>query len=260
MHRCAQIRRVWHPCHTHATTKLSSHRTHRTLSDARYSPTDCTDVHRLGGYGILPYPRSNQTISPQKPQKPQKFLTQDILPQIADVHRLGGYGIPAIPTQTPNYLPTEATEPTEVSDARYYPTDCTDVHRLGGYGILPYPRRHQTIFPQKPTQPNHLWASVNSVGGSSPPKASVCSVNSVGGSSLPEASVNSVGEPYAAKPSVGICEICGRLFYARSFCEFRGFCGMIAMWVHECSVGAAETAAPPGRAAWVWQGCHTLLR
>ena len=31
------------------------------------------------------------------------------------------------------------------------------------------------------------------------------------------------------------------------------------MLVHECSVGAAETAEPPGRVAWVWQGCHTLL-
>ena len=31
------------------------------------------------------------------------------------------------------------------------------------------------------------------------------------------------------------------------------------MLVHEFSVGAAETAAHPGRAAWVWQGCHTLL-
>ncbi|WP_278912922.1 hypothetical protein [Leyella stercorea] len=40
-------------------------------------------MHRLGGYGILPYPRSNQTISPQNPQNPQKFLMQDILPQIA---------------------------------------------------------------------------------------------------------------------------------------------------------------------------------
>ena len=30
-HGCAQIRRVWHPCHTHAATKLSSHRSHRTL-------------------------------------------------------------------------------------------------------------------------------------------------------------------------------------------------------------------------------------
>ena len=46
---------------------------------------------------------------------------------------------------------------------------------------LPYPRCHQTIFPQNPTQPNHLCASVKSVGGSSPPKASVCSVISVGG-------------------------------------------------------------------------------
>ena len=30
LHRCAQIRRVWHPCHTHAATKLSSHRIHGT--------------------------------------------------------------------------------------------------------------------------------------------------------------------------------------------------------------------------------------
>ena len=50
--------------------------------------------------------------------------------------------------EPPNYLPTEATEPTEVSGARYSPTDCTDMHRLGGYGILPYSRSHQTIFPQ----------------------------------------------------------------------------------------------------------------
>ena len=153
----------------------------------------------------LPYPRSHQTIFPQK------FLAEKSLPQIArmctevsgarysptdftDVHRLGGSGIPAIPTQPLNYLPTEVsgreesptefTDFTEVYDARYSPTDCTDVHRLGGYGILPYPRSHQTIFPQKPqnpTQPNHLWASVKSVGGSSTPFVSVKSVNSVGG-------------------------------------------------------------------------------
>ena len=29
--------------------------------------------------------------------------------------------------------------------------------------------------------------------------------------------------------------------------------------LHRLSVGAAEAAAPPGLAAWVWQGCHTLL-
>ena len=57
---------------------------------------------------------------------------------------------------------------------------------------LPYPRSHKTIFPQKPTQPNHLCASVKSVGGSSPPEASVYSVKSVGEYPPPEASVYSV--------------------------------------------------------------------
>ena len=30
LHRFSQIRRVWHPCHTHAATKLSSHGIHGT--------------------------------------------------------------------------------------------------------------------------------------------------------------------------------------------------------------------------------------
>ena len=73
---------------------------------------------------------ANQTIFPQNSQNSQKFLLR--------------------------YSPTEFTEHTETTGARYSPTDCTDVHRLGGYGILPYPRSYKTIFPQKPTQPNHL--------------------------------------------------------------------------------------------------------
>ena len=105
---------------------------------------------------------------------------------------------PAISTQLPNYLPTEATEPTEASDARYSPTEHTEHTETTGARYSPTDcgytqiRRvwhpchthaaNQTIFPQNPTQPNYLWASVKSVGGSSPP----------------EASVNSVGEPYAA--------------------------------------------------------------
>ena len=101
--------------------------------------------------------------------------------------------------EPPNYLPTEATEPTEVSGARYSPTDCTDIHRLGGYGILPYPRSHQTIFPQNSrntqkrlAEKKNLCTSVKSVGGSSPPEASVYSVKSVGEYPPPETSVNSV--------------------------------------------------------------------
>ena len=101
--------------------------------------------------------------------------------------------------QPPNYLPTEATEPTEVSGARYSPTDCTDIHRLGGYGILPYPRSHQTILPQNSrntqkrlAEKKNLCTSVKSVGKYPPPEASVYSVKSVGEYPPPEASVNSV--------------------------------------------------------------------
>ena len=131
---------------------------------------------------------------------------------------------------------------------------------------LPYPHSHKTIFPQNPTQPNHLCASVKSVGGSSPPEASVNSVNSVGEYPPPEASVNSVNSvgglaqtnlewvlwkefegrrgygshktifPQNSRntettggeeKSVYICEIRGRLFSARSFCVFCAIYGRI---------------------------------
>ena len=45
-------------------------------------------------------------------------------------------------------------------------------------------------------------------------------------------------------------------FLCKRFCVFGAFRGS---FFTACSVGAAETAAPPGLAAWVWQGCHTLL-
>ena len=64
---------------------------------------------------------------------------------------------------------------------------------------LPYPRSHKTIFPQNSrntqkrlAEKKNLCTSVKSVGGSSPPEASVYSVNSVGEYPPPEASVNSV--------------------------------------------------------------------
>ena len=66
------------------------------------------------------------------------------------VQTIGGYGIPAIPTQPPNYLPTEATEHTEVSDAKYSTTDGTDVHRLGGYGIPAIPTQPPNYLPTEP--------------------------------------------------------------------------------------------------------------
>ena len=191
----ANYRRVWHPAIlTHPPNYLPTEATEPTeVSGARYSPTDRTDVHGLGGYGILPYPRSHQTIFPQKPQSPQKFMTQDILPQIARIRRVWH---PAIPTQPPNYLPTEATETTEVSDARYSPTEHTEHTETTGARYSPtdcgYTQIRRVWHPAIPTQPpNYLPTEAYAA------KPSVKSVKSVGGSSTPEASVNSVGEPYA---------------------------------------------------------------
>ena len=52
---------------------------------------------------------------------------------------LGGYGILPYPRRPLDNSPTEFTEFTEVSGARYSPTDFTDAHRLGGYGIPAIP-------------------------------------------------------------------------------------------------------------------------
>ena len=99
---------------------------------------------------FLPYPRRHQTIFPQNSQNSQKFLLRYSPTDITDAHRLGGYGIPAIPTQPPNYLPTEATEPTEAFGGEYSPTDCTDVHRLEGYGVPAIPTQTPNYLPTEP--------------------------------------------------------------------------------------------------------------
>ena len=96
------------------------------------TPTDCTDVHRLGGktqpknlctsvksVGGLAQANSEWFCGKNSegcvgmagmPYPPTKTPTD-----CTDFHRLGGYGIPAIPTQPPNYLPTEFTEHTETT-------------------------------------------------------------------------------------------------------------------------------------------------
>ena len=79
-------------------------------------------------------------------------------------------------------------------------------------------------------------------------------------------SVGMAGMPYPPT-SVLICAICGRLFSARSFCAFRAFCGNIFsptdftdlhryLW---CAVLPQNSQNTQNLAAWVWQGCHTLL-
>ena len=79
-------------------------------------------------------------------------------------------------------------------------------------------------------------------------------------------SVGMAGMPYPPT-SVFICVICGRLFSARSFCEFRAFCGNIFSPTDFTDLHRylGRTVLPQNSqntqnlAAWVWQGCHTLL-
>ena len=111
------IRRVWHPCHTHAALvsavsaapfyfRAERLGREKVLKVVGLNPTGITmgvqlsQLHLfiLGGYGILPYPRTPLMIA-------VVFLGgYGILPyprtslMIAIVF-LGGYGIPAIPTQ-----------------------------------------------------------------------------------------------------------------------------------------------------------------
>ena len=50
LHGYTQIRRVWHPCHTHAATKLSSHKIRGTQKRQAEKKNLCTSVKSVGGY------------------------------------------------------------------------------------------------------------------------------------------------------------------------------------------------------------------
>ena len=132
--------------------------------------------------------------------------------------------------EPPNYLPTE---PTEVSGARYSPTDCTDMHRLGGYGIPAIPT-------QPPNYPPTEFAEHTETTGGEEKSVYICEIR---------------GRLFYARSFCVFCEFRGRLFSARSFCVFCEFCGRTC--ANKLGMGSMEGIR---RAAWVWQGCHTLLR
>ena len=124
--------------------------------------------------------------------------------------------------QPPNYLPTEATEPTEVSGARYSPTDFADMHRLGGYGIPAIPTQPQNYLPTEFTEPTEVSDARYS-------PTDCTDAHRLGGYGiLPYPRSHKTIFPQNPTQPNHLCasvRICGRLFYARSFCvfwEFRG--------------------------------------
>ena len=128
------------------------------------------------------------------------------------------------------YPPTDCTE---VSDGGYSPTDCTDFHRLGGYGIPAIPTQPQNYLPTE-------FAEHTETTGGEEKSVYICEI---------------CGRLFSARSFCVFCEIRGRISSTRNFCEFREFRGRTC--ANKLGVGSVEGIR---RAAWVWQGCHTLLR
>ena len=105
------------------------------------------------------------------------------------MHRLGGYGILPYP-QPPNYLPTEFAEHTETTGGEEKSVCICEIRwRISSARNFCEFREFRGRTLRSLTICVHLCASV---GGYSPPEASVYSVQSVGEYPPPEASVNSV--------------------------------------------------------------------
>ena len=138
------------------------------------------------------------------------------------------------PRSPPNYLPTEHTERTEVSGARYSPTDC-------GYAQI---RRvwHPTI----PTQPpNYLpteYTEHTEASGGEEKSVGICEIRGRLFSAISFWVLRVLWEnPAQPNHLCASVRICGRLFSTRSFCEFREFCGRNS----EGGVGMAGMPYPP---------------
>ena len=120
----------------------------RNLLAEKHLPQIGTDAHRLGGYGILPYPRSLR--NPVVSARLCRLLEQELHQQNKQGYR------PQNAQNTQNLL----AEKSLPQIARIY----TDV---GGYGILPYPRSLRNpvyTYVGEQTQPSHLCKSVKSMG------------------------------------------------------------------------------------------------
>ena len=200
----------------------------------------------LGGYGILPYPRR---------------LLWNLLPR-----------------NTPN---------SQNLLLRCPPTDFTDLHRYLGCAVLPqnlaawvWQGCHTLLICEHPCHlweallcqkflcvPCVLWEYLSSHGFHRFTQILRVRCSPTEFTEYTEfGSVGMAGMPYPPT-SVLICVICGRFFSARSFRVFRAFCGNLFpptdfTDLHRC-LGCAlfprNPQNPQNLAAWVWQGCHTLL-
>ncbi len=151
-----------------------------------------------------------------------------------DVHRLGGYGIPAIPT-----LPNSVYSVNSVGEQRT-PTIC--VHPCHPWEKRYSRRTHGTHGTFWQRRASHRCSQIRMVW-------HPC-------------------HTHAAKFCV-FCEFCGRTAYHNNLCSSVPSVGALSLQegsvrsVHSVGgvavVWCSRDCCTPGLAAWVWQGCHTLL-
>ena len=144
------------------------------------------------------------------------------------------------------------------------PTDSS----LGGYGILPYPRRLLwDILPRNtPNSQNLLLRRASHGFHRFTQMLRVRFVPTEFTESTEFGSVGMAGMPYPPT-SVRIRAHLWEAFLCKRFCEFRAFCGNIFSPtdftdLHRylgCAILPQNSQNSQNLAAWVWQGCHTLL-
>ena len=218
---------------TEPPTEMSSHGFHRSaqILMVRCSPTEFTEYTELGSVGMagMPYPPTSVRIrvicgrlfSARSFCEFRAFCGNLFPPTDFS---LGGYGILPYPRHLLWDILPQNTPNSQNLLLRCPPTDFTDLHRYLWCAVLPQNSQNSHNLAAWVWQGCHTLLHLCS------------SVSSVGGSSLQEV-------------------LCVRCIPWELLHRLFGWCS-------SCSgkrQSRAETAAPPGLSAWVWQGYHTLL-
>ena len=177
---------------------------------------------KLRGWRKVFYNKFDERWPPTEHAEDTEADCWENLPQMARIHHQGVQQ--SLLHQTTATPPTECTEHTEPSCRERTPTDSTDWHRWLGCAVLPqYSQNTQNWAAW-------VWQGCHTL--------LICEhpCSSVRGSSLPEGSV---------------CAFCGNIFSPTDGTDEHRWLG--------CAVLPQNTQNTQNWAAWVWQGCHTLL-
>ena len=202
----------------------------------------------------MPYPRRLLwDIFPQNTPNSQNLLQRCPPTDFS----LGGYGILPYPRHLLWDILPRNTPNSQNLLLRCPPTDFS----LGGYGILPYPRRLLwDILPQNTPNSQNLLLRC-------PPTDFTDLHRYLGCAVLPQNSQNTqnlAAWVWQGCHTLLICAYPCHLWEAllcKRFREFRAFCGNLFPPTDFTDLHRYLGCAvlPQNLAAWVWQGCHTLL-